>query len=171
MAARRYRRTIQSMRLKSKILNSIATNDWMPVRLRPSILRLCGIQIGRADVYNNIRFKPGNVSIGNQVLINDNVHFDPGSARIIVEDRVALAAGVRLLAATHEIGGPQQRAGAVASADIVIGRGSWIGAGATILSGVTVASGCIIASGAVVNRSTERDGLYGGVPAVRIKDL
>ena len=42
---------------------------------------------------------------------------------------------------------------------------------AIILPGVTIAEGCVIAAGAVVNKSTEPDGLYAGVPARRVKDL
>ena len=40
-----------------------------------------------------------------------------------------------------------------------------------ILGGVTIAPGCVIGAGAVVTRSTERDGVYVGVPARRVRDL
>jgi maltose O-acetyltransferase len=36
---------------------------------------------------------------------------------------------------------------------------------------VSVAHGCIVAAGAVVVRDTLPDGLYGGVPAIRLRDL
>jgi maltose O-acetyltransferase len=40
-----------------------------------------------------------------------------------------------------------------------------------IMPGVTVGNGCIIASGALVNKDCAPNGLYAGVPAIRIKDL
>ncbi len=52
-----------------------------------------------------------------------------------------------------------------------IGEGAWVGAGAMLLPGVTIGPGCVIAAGAVVSSDCEPDGLYGGVPAERIRYL
>lgn len=54
---------------------------------------------------------------------------------------------------------------------VVIKDNCWIGTGAIILPGVTIVSGTIIAAGAVVNKSIDVSGVYGGVPAKKIKDL
>ncbi len=51
-----------------------------------------------------------------------------------------------------------------------IGQDCWIGAYAIINCGVSIADGCIIAAGAVITKDTEPYGVYGGVPAKRIKD-
>lgn len=55
-------------------------------------------------------------------------------------------------------------------ADVIIKNDVWIGANVTILKGVTIEEGCVIAAGAVVTHSTEPYGVYGGVPATKIKD-
>ena len=53
---------------------------------------------------------------------------------------------------------------------VVIEDDVWIGARTMIMPGVTIKKGCIIAAGGVVTKDTEPYGLYGGVPAKRIKD-
>lgn len=72
---------------------------------------------------------------------------------------------------THDIGDKTLRAGKYIQKSVIVEDGVWIGANATILPGVTIAEGCIIGAGALVNKSTEPNGLYVGVPAKRIKDL
>ncbi|MCU0126405.1 acyltransferase [Pseudomonas vlassakiae] len=52
---------------------------------------------------------------------------------------------------------------------IQLGNDIWVGTGCRILDGVTVQDGAIIAAGAVVNKSVERGGIVGGVPAKLIK--
>ena len=81
--------------------------------------------------------------------------------------------GPRVMFATrnHEVGQPDKRAGKTVNQPIMVGSGSWIGANVTILGGVTIGPGCVIAAGAVVTRDTERDSVYAGVPATRVKDL
>ncbi|WP_308493924.1 acyltransferase [Microbacterium terrisoli] len=71
--------------------------------------------------------------------------------------------------ATHVVGDATRRAAAATSAPIVVGDGVWIGARAIILPGVSIGDGCVIAAGAVVARDCEPHGLYGGVPAMRIR--
>jgi len=51
-----------------------------------------------------------------------------------------------------------------------IGDDVWIGYNATIMQGVKIRSGAIIAAGSVVTRDTEPYCIYGGNPAIKIKD-
>ena len=78
---------------------------------------------------------------------------------------------VMVVTSTHEIGSAHQRAGNYAGAPVIIEDGCWIGARATILPGVIIRRGCVVAAGAVVTQSTESDGLYAGVPAIRKRTL
>ena len=53
---------------------------------------------------------------------------------------------------------------------VVIEDDVWIGHGAIILSGSKICTGSIIAAGAVVTGNVEPYSIYGGNPAVKIKD-
>ena len=64
-----------------------------------------------------------------------------------------------------------RRCGDISFLPVSIGDGVWIGAGATVLAGVSIGDGCVIAAGAVVATDCEPNGLYGGIPARRIRDL
>jgi sugar O-acyltransferase (sialic acid O-acetyltransferase NeuD family) len=88
--------------------------------------------------------------IGDDVIIRSSVHVSHHGR---IEDHCFIAAGVCL-------GG-----------GVTIRERTFVGLNATIRDGVTIAPGCVIAAGAVVSKDTEPDGLYGGVPAKRMKDL
>ncbi|WP_342777343.1 acyltransferase [Modestobacter excelsi] len=154
------------------VVNSVASLYWMPRSLRNRLYRHCGIQVGRdVFIFPGQLIRPGRMTFGDRVFVNGRCTFEPGRAGIDIEDDVFIAQNVTITAATHKIGPPSKRAGAVMSRAVIIGRGSWIGAAATVLPGVTVAPGCVIAAGAVVTRDTQPDGLYVGVPARRIRSL
>ena len=53
---------------------------------------------------------------------------------------------------------------------ISIGDDVWIGSNSSVVPGTSIATGCIIGANAAVIRDTEPYGLYGGVPARRIRD-
>ena len=94
-----------------------------------------------------------------------------GKTSIRIGNNVFIGPDVSITCASHEISTHSQRAGKNTYGDVQIYDGCWIGMRAIILPGVTIAEGCVIAAGAVVNKSTEPDGLYAGVPARRVKDL
>ncbi len=53
---------------------------------------------------------------------------------------------------------------------IVIEDDVWMGAHVVVMDGVTVGKGGILAAGAVVSKSTGRYEIWGGVPAVRLRE-
>ena len=53
---------------------------------------------------------------------------------------------------------------------VVIGDDVWIGYGAIVLSGTKIGRGSIIAAGSVVTSDVEPYSIYGGNPAVKIKN-
>lgn len=143
----------------------------LPRRLRAKVLKLAGLKIGRTvTVYEGAFFGSPDIGIGARSFINARCFFDT-SARIEIGEDVHLAAHVQIYTSTHEIGPSNRRGGAVSSVPVRIGDGCWIGAGAMILPGADIADGCIVAAGAVVTQSTEENGLYGGTPARRLRDL
>ena len=53
---------------------------------------------------------------------------------------------------------------------VKIGNDVWIGNDVILIEGVTVGDGAVVAAGAVVTKDIEPYAVYGGVPAVKIKD-
>jgi acetyltransferase-like isoleucine patch superfamily enzyme len=51
----------------------------------------------------------------------------------------------------------------------VIGHDVWIAANVTIINGISIADGTIVLPGAVVRESIEAFGVYGGIPAKKLK--
>jgi acetyltransferase-like isoleucine patch superfamily enzyme len=52
---------------------------------------------------------------------------------------------------------------------VIIGNDVWIGANVLIMAGLTIGNGAIIAAGAVVTKDVEPYGIYGGVPAKKVR--
>lgn len=151
-------------------VNTIGSSKITPRFLRFIVYRLYGIKTLSVDIRPGSYFKRSNVIIGKDTFVNYNCIFD-NLGNIEIGNNCAIGPQVMFATITHEIGVESRRAGAVIAKPITIEDGCWIGARATILPGVTVAKGCIIAAGAVVTKDCERNGLYAGVPASRIKDL
>jgi maltose O-acetyltransferase len=150
------------------LLLRAARSRLLPRTGRWALLRLAGLDVGTRAIAPGCTFTGPGVRIARGSFINTGCLFD-SSAAIEIETRCALGPRVSLLTSTHELGGPDQRAGALRCAPIRIGAGSWIGACATILPGVTVGEGCVIAAGAVVVRDCEPGLTYAGVPAKALR--
>ncbi len=155
-----------------RVLRSALGSELIPAFVRTRMLRRLGARMHpTACIWSNCVLRSVDLDLGRNVFINVGFFFD-GAARLTVEENVRIGQFVRVITATHEIGPSSQRCRVEAShAPVRIGRGSWIGAGVTLMPGVAVAPGCVVAAGSLVLASTERDGLYAGVPARRIRDL
>jgi maltose O-acetyltransferase len=156
------------------VSNLLPTYAFGAVRLR--LLRLGGIRIGPGSgVGGAVRVAGGasparNLTLGADCFVNDGCRFD-ASAPITIGDGVYLGHDVAVLTATHDLGGPERRAGHLQGRPITIEDGAWVGARATILPGVTIGAGSVVAAGAVVHASVKPHTMVGGVPARRIRDL
>lgn len=158
------------MGFKCFYLNSIASSPIWSTRMRRLLLRLYGHKVSDMKSKCFIGEGSGHIIMGNGSFCNVKCLFDCAND-IIIGNNCRIAYGVTFVNSTHVVGTPKQRAGGGKNASIIVEDGVWIGANSTIMPGVTIAKGCIIAAGAIVNKSTEVNGLYGGVPAIRIKDL
>ena len=117
---------------------------------------------------------PKKLIIGNDSHIGYNSLFffgGGGNAIISIGENVWLGPRVSVCTVSHMIGNEGKRASTSIHDSVMIENGCWIGMNATILPGVTIARGCVIGASALVNKDTEPNGLYVGVPARRIKDL
>lgn len=152
-------------------LNAIAGSGLIPRGLRIPLYRLGGISVGRANIFPHVRFLGrAPVTIATNAMINMGVTID-NQAPVEIHENAHIAPEVYIGTSTHALSGGSQRAGAVETAPIVIGRGAWIGARSIILPGVTIGEGAVIAACAVVREDCEPHTLYGGVPARSIKLL
>ena len=145
-------------------------------RLRAVLYRLAGIAIGRGTVLaGRLRLTGAGavtrrLTLGAHCFLNENITFNLG-APVVIEDNVSIGMEGLFLTHSHELGGPDFRAGTVYARPIRIGRGAWLGARVTVLPGVTVGAGAVIAAGAVVAKDILPHALAGGVPARVIREL
>jgi maltose O-acetyltransferase len=166
--------------LKESIIEKLrgALNICLGSRLCPNttrrrLLALQGWQIGRGSTVRwGIDPTALRVSIGKHCFVGPHSFFD-GRGTITIADNVRIGSYLRVLSTTHPIEHSVQRRifGVDIDLDTRIEFGCWLGAGVTVLPGVTIREGCVIAAGAVVAQDTAPNGLYGGVPAKRIRNL
>lgn len=152
------------------IVNGIAASSMLLPRTRRRLYRSAGMKIETFGVRPGCIFHTSKISIAADTLVGARCHFE-NREPISIGKRCSLAPEVMIATSSHEIGPREQRAGAHDGRPVVIGDGCWLGMRVTVLPGVTIGSGCIVAAGAVVIEDCERDGLYAGVPARRVRDL
>lgn len=147
----------------------VVTSPLLPLAVRRALLRLSGVKIG-AMVYGLERcyFDSPHVSIGDGSFVNAGCWFE-GSGLIMVGRDCLLGPQVLILTSTHPLGPGGEISRRSARREVSIGDGCWLGARAVILPGVTVGDGVVIAAGAVVADDCAPGGMYGGVPAVRLR--
>ena len=148
-------------------------SDLLPRRARVELLRRWGLDCATdAVVLSHCFFTSPNVKIGARSYLNQHVKLYAGlDASIQIGDGVSIGPGVTLVTLHHEIGSSDHRAGRWYGKPIIVGDGCWLGSNAVVLPGVTIGGGCVIAAGAVLSGDCAPNGLYGGVPARRIRDL
>lgn len=181
------------MRLISRIINRINlyfySTKRLIINLRPSI------NIGRGSIIENgavisTRYggtitigenchisKFGQVlSCGGEIIIGNNSTVNPyamvyGQGGLKIGNGVRIATQAAILPSNHVFGRKDimiyeqglSRKGITIEDDV------WIGAGVKVLDGCVIREGCIIGANAVVNKSTEKYGVYVGVPARMIR--
>jgi acetyltransferase-like isoleucine patch superfamily enzyme len=113
----------------------------------------------------------GNIELADDCSVNPfSVLYGHGGLKI--GRGVRIAAHCVLVPANHVFADPDEfifRQG-LTTQGIAIEDDVWLGAGVRVLDGVRIGRGCVIAAGAVVTAPTEPGGIYGGVPARRLKD-
>ena len=152
------------------LVNTIAASALIPPRARHRLLRAAGIDLESCSLASGCFIGSRRLTVGQGSYVNQGCLFD-NWAQITIGRNCSLAMRVTLVTSTHEQGSSDKRAGRRTSAPIRIEDGCWLGANVTVLPGVTVGAGCIVAAGAVVADDCAPNGLYGGVPARRLRDL
>lgn len=119
-----------------------------------------------------------NIAIGDRTEIGPRALFWTTRAKIIIGDDVIFGPGVTIITGDHPTNIKGRTINSIndeekppcCDQDVVIDNDSWIGCNVTILKGVHIQTGTIIAAGSVVTTSTDPYGIYGGVPAKKIKN-
>lgn len=154
------------------ILNQLLASPSLPGTVRVRGLRAIGITLGeRVSIDPMCWFSGRDISIADDTFINYQCVFDERGAPITIGSGCGIAMQTMLFTTTHHVTGPARRAGPPVTKPVTVGSGCWLGARVMVLPGVTVGDGCVIAAGSVVTADCDRDGLYAGVPARRIRDL
>lgn len=132
------------------------------------LLRLFGAKIGRGLVLKNdvIIKSPWFLEIGDDCWIGEKVWID-NLDRVTVGSNVCISQGALLLTGNHDYKNPTMP---YRNAPIVIEDGAWIGANTTVCAGVTVHRNAILTVGSMTSRDLDADGIYQGVPAVKIRE-
>lgn len=156
--------------IKDIVLNSIGGSYVCPMFIRRWIYMLYGHKVSRVLSNCFLGFGTGKLLIKENSYCNYRCFFDLGND-ISIGKRCSIGMNVSFINSSHKIGLSTNRAGDYISKPIIVEDGCWIGANVTILAGVIIQKGCIIGAGSLVVDSCEPNGLYLGVPAIRIRDL
>lgn len=126
------------------------------------------IHIGKYVVIKNIK----NLSIGNNVSIHSFNYIDAYGG-IDIGNNVAIANHSTLISSDHTWKDKHKpiKYNKVEPKKIVIEDDVWVAAGVRVLGGVKINKRCVIGAGAVVNKDTETNSLYVGVPIKKVKEV
>jgi acetyltransferase-like isoleucine patch superfamily enzyme len=151
--------------------------NWLPdniffIRFRGSLakpfFKKCGKNLGLG---RNVTFyNSSQIEIGDSVYIAFGCWI-LGAGKVLIEDEVMFGPYVVISPGNHLKKNGSFRFGPSDFEDMTIGKGAWIGSHCSLVMGAKVGNGTLIASNSVLNKVTENDSLYGGVPAKFIKKI
>lgn len=151
-------------------INVIILNNplFLSSRLKAAVLRLFGAKIGVGVVlkpFISVKY-PWNLEIGDYSWIGEGVWLD-SLARISIGNNCCVSQGAYFCTGNHDWSDPSF--GLVVK-PIVLRDGAWVGAKSIVLPGVTMESHAVLGAGSVLACNTEPFAIYGGNPAVKIKE-
>jgi acetyltransferase-like isoleucine patch superfamily enzyme len=131
--------------------------------------------------WNNKLLKKLGVKIdGEPIYISATVSFDATDYSLIsIGDKTVMSSGVRILTHDFSISRMLYAKGELKDNDpevsisqkITIGKNCFIGARSIIMPGTTIEDNVVVGAGSVVRGKLEKDGIYIGNPAVKIRDI
>lgn len=133
------------------------------------------ISIGsRTRIFPGIRMEAidtGEIKIGDNVAIEQNVHITSMGSKLIVGDNTTIAPNVFLSNLEHEYSDTTKSVmdQGYNLKDTVIGEGCFIGYGAAILAGTVLGKHCIVGANAVVKGLFPDNCVIVGIPARIVK--
>ncbi|MEO2050426.1 MAG: acyltransferase [Allomuricauda sp.] len=110
----------------------------------------------------NKSIEKGQISIGNNCVINSGCLLDGRGSKIIIHDNVDIARDVYIFTIGHD---PNSDFHKTVSKNVIIEDYVWIASRATILPGVTLGKGCVVAACSVVTKDVPPMAIVAGNPA------
>lgn len=136
--------------------------------------RGCGKNVVFYPLSSDFVYK--NITIGNDVNINERASFKLYISHLIIGNKVMFGPNVTIRGGIHpyyvagrflcDIG--EDEKSPTDDQDVFIEDDVWVGCNVTILKGVTIGRGAVVAAGAVVTKSVAPYTIVGGVPAKKI---
>lgn len=142
--------------------------DVFPESLIFASLRLVGVDVATPCGLKAARVQTRNFSVGARSWINRGL-FVEGAGAVCVGEETLVGPEVMILTSTHARDGDGRIDPQATYEDVRLGSRCWIGARVTIVPGVTIGDDVTVAAGAVVASDLGPGGLYGGVPARRLR--
>ena len=137
------------------------------VNIKIFLLRLFGGRVGHNVIIKpsvNIKY-PWLLNIGNNVWIGENVWID-NLANVTLENNTCISQGAMLLCGNHDY---KKYTFDLIVKPIILKEGCWIGAQTVVCPGVTMERNSILTVGSILTSDTEANGIYRGVPAIKVK--
>ena len=135
------------------------------------------ISLGSHVLIDDFTIMNGEITVGSYVHISSNCELYAGQAGIVMEDFSGLSSRCTLYATSDDYSGACLTNPTIPAAfrreteaPVHLKKHVILGSGCVVLPGVTVEEGCAVGSMSLVSRSTESWGVYGGIPARRLKD-
>ena len=126
----------------------------------------CGkdFQVSASTVLRNLE----NIYVGDNVYLAPNVIIN-AIASVTLGEQVMIGFNSVLVSGNHTLLDNSYRYGKSKVSPIIIGNGSWIGANCTVTAGTELGGGCLVAANSAISGSCLKQGIYGGVPARKLK--
>ncbi len=134
--------------------------------LRVGVLRLFGARVGRGTIIRNIHVKfPWNLTIGERCWIGERVWIH-NQDQVVIGDDTVVSQETFITTGSHDYA----RTMDLLTEPVRIGDGVWLTTRCIVQMGVEVGNNAIVTPGSVVHRSLPGGGVYGGNPAVFLRD-
>ncbi|HUX05513.1 MAG TPA: DapH/DapD/GlmU-related protein [Acidimicrobiales bacterium] len=150
------------------LTNYLIPSDFFPRDLIVPSLRAVGLEVAASCGLKGARIQTTQLSIGAGTWANRGLYIE-GDGPVSIGKGVLLGPEVLIVTSTHERDDEQRVRPDATHRAVRIGNGCWIGARVVILPGVTIHDDVTVAAGAVVASDVGPGGLYGGVPARKIR--
>ena len=152
------------------LVNALVVNaSWNPfMSVKIWLLKAFGAKIGRGVVVKNrvcVKF-PWKLEVGDHVWLGENVWID-NLDHVVIGNHVCISQGALLLTGNHDYASPSFD---YRNAPVRVDDGAWIGAKSVVCPGVVVGTHAVLIVCGVATKDLRPWGVYGGVPAVWLKE-